>query len=318
MIDFLSVVDRPRFGLFEISDALVHYAGKSGLKAREIRLDKQTIRQVVHFYWDVIFSGTSKKIILWSVGISYLFIPFLRLAGITVIVIVHEPGGLRQRLLKKDGFVYAIVVSIYELLGYFAQVRCTPNLKNAKGNLRYCPLLFKSNFDETFESINSLVGRGRHALVYLGRKDIRRCYDLFNEIGSQHKLDSDNALIEFPNEKLKTSLEKQATLSQAIAVLNVYRVDHNQSGVTPDSLSFGVPVIVSDYDAWANIISEKKMGVVIDHTEITMDSIITAINKVRSEFDEMRSAIKGEFSALFGFDAFLLHWAEILKNHKNS
>ena len=296
------VVDRPRYGLLEHAAALRHYLIGAGYEATvyaDESLTPEPEDQVRPFRWHALFAPRIKTVVIWSVGLSYGLIPLLRLMGKRVIVVIHEPGGYAQRIARGDPEDYARKTTRYESLTRLASVRGTPREDKATGGLVCLPLLLQ-------ERRPSMPDKPKTSLVLMGRRDPRRNRRLF--------LDMRNAKAggltyrEFPNPRAFTTTDKDRVLSHAIAVLNLYKVPHNQSGVTVDCIRYGVPVIVSDLDAWADRIAREGLGVVIPVDEISEGSILTAVDHLRQPDPDRDARMRRAFAAEFGQEAFDRHW----------
>jgi len=301
-----SIVDRPRYGLLEHSQALCFYADFVGIPVKSI-VHASLPKKQGELYFSMKFLLKRKKstIVLWAFGPSVLFLPWLRLRGNRVIMVFHEPGGLWQRLRKGDGLLYSMLVSLIEkTFCSFSSSKVTPNRRNAEGKFLFAPLIFKQalcgyNFDH----------RLKRPAVYLGRKDQRRCFQEFLELSNSKPQD----YVFFPSKNSSSETEKQALVTKARCVFNVYRVDHNQSGVTPDALRCGTPVVVGANDAWAADILALKLGSVINIDSIKSGvDVERAINQVVK--DEAMSRRCYEYSdEEFGFTAFLKYWRDLLE-----
>ena len=139
----LSIADRPRYGLLEHSEAMVDYArrhrGVAGLTLYHPALQTASDTSKAPFSIRGLLRRAARRefttLVLWSVGITYLLLPLVRLLHprARIVIVCHEPGGLRQRRAKKDDFWYSVIVSLYERLFFpFADLIVTPNLRNSQ------------------------------------------------------------------------------------------------------------------------------------------------------------------------------------------
>ena len=309
----ISVVDKNRYGLFEHSLALTNFflmSGNENKAANLFRSDGQ-VHGALNFsifkLLSIIYKNRAATLVVWSVGISYFILPIINLffSSVKIIVVIHEPGGIVQRLKKGDPLLYALAVSFYELLLFFSKViKVTPNVKNSKKyNLIYAPLLFDSlNMNQTIMD--------KSTVVYLGRKAEVRSLSLFKF------LKDNKALTNFDFEffpTLKTSTEdKKELMEKAVCTLNLYVVPHNQSGVTVDSLRFAIPVVVTNFDAFGDLILHRNAGVVIPIDSLSMSSVLDAINHIKSNFVAMSKSAYELYEDEFGYTAFCSFWLPIL------
>jgi glycosyltransferase involved in cell wall biosynthesis len=95
-----------------------------------------------------------------------------------------------------------------------------------------------------------------------------------------------------------------------------YTVAHNQSGVTPDSLRFGVPVIVSEFDAFAAEIVQHKAGIVLRREEIGTETVAQAVREIRANLDEYAAGATRLFDCYFGESGFRRYWMPLLSGPK--
>ena len=303
----VSIVDRPRPGLVEHSKALVKFLQYCGFNAKNF-IPKEFCKKdnfSDSFSILKLFNPKVKKIIIWSMGITYLALPFLWLMGKKTVVVIHEPGGIIQRLGKKDSFIYSLIVSFLEVFLIFASIKVTPNKKNSSQDLLYAPLLLE------MKKIPKITNRNLNKVLYLGRKDNRRCFDLFmnNFLRAENK---HLRFIVFPNKKKSTFDHKVKTMKEVFVVLNLYKVNHNQSGVTIDSLSFGRPLIVSDKDAFCQLIIKNQLGIVIPSDQIDLKSVNSAIKKIDDNRAKYIKNVNAVFNKEFGFDAFKKYWLNLI------
>jgi hypothetical protein len=315
----LSIADRPRYGLLEHSEAMVDYAARCGGSAgqtlyhRALRTTSTAAR--ARFSVLELLRRTVRRefstLVVWSVGITYLLLPLIRLLHprVHIVIVCHEPGGLRQRLVKKDGFWYALAVSLVERLGFpFANLIVTPNPRNSRiFGMPFAPLLFVPPADRGDEV--------RERLVYLGRKSHTRSLNLFTGEASGRLLRAAGGQLRFsffPDGGRSSFADKERLMRQALCTANLYTVEHNQSGVTPDSLRFGVPVIVSEFDAFATQIADAKAGVVLPKDQITTETVAHAVQEIRDNFQQYSSGAVRLFDACFGESAFQRYWMPLL------
>lgn len=313
-----SIVDRQRYGLLEHSEAFTAYARLlPNLSAKTIyHRDMAPSEQDAQVYSikQLLIAAWKRKLdclLLWSVGPTYLLLPLIKLLNpdLRTIVVCHEPGGFRQRMNKKDPILYALLVSAYEWFFLrFADTVVTPNMQNsAKFRMGYAPLIF--------ERIDGSQAQNRDSIVHLGRRSAARSIELFcgkNRENLLAKLDHKIQFNFFPTATQKTTSEKATLMQRAVCTVNLYKIQHNQSGVTPDSLRFEVPVIVSELDAFSPLIRAYGAGVVLSLNDISTDSIASAVSKICNDFDAYSKAAARMFDDHFGLTAFKTYWVPLL------
>ena len=316
----LSIADRPRYGLLEHSEAMVAYARRFGGVAGQT-LYHRALRTAgdpskAPFSVRDLLRRTARRefstLVLWAVGITYMLLPLIRLLHprVHIVIICHEPGGLRQRRAKKDDFWYSLVVTLYERLFFpFADLVVTPNMRNSPiYNMPFAPLLFVAPPND----VDAVV---RDCLVYLGRKSASRSLHLFTTDGCGRLLRAVGGAARFsffPDGGRSSSEDKEQLMRQALCTANLYTVKHNQSGVTPDSLRFGVPVIVSELDAFAPEIAQYGAGIVLPADQISTEAVAHAVREIRADFQRYSTGASRLFDAYFGEAAFQRYWMPLL------
>jgi glycosyltransferase involved in cell wall biosynthesis len=296
------VVDRKRFGLANHAICMSKFCSMNNIDHQvfipENLINTGKNRFVEDFKIHKLFSKKYKKIVIWSFGICVLLIPLLRIFGKKIIFVQHEPGGLSQRIKKKDALHHALLVSILEIIFVrYANIIGTPNKKNAnKFKLEYTPLLFPNQID------NCVLRKKK--IVYLGRKDSRRNYELFLSNEFRRNL-SDYSLEQFPDGDSSSEEDKSKILHDASAVFNVYNCQHNQSGVTGDALSHGVRVIISKYDAWYEDLRSSNAAIIVK-PELTPSEMALEIlkNLQKAEINASTEAIYEENFGMLAFNNF--------------
>jgi|GEM_PF-6441686 len=312
----VSIIDRPRYGLREHAEALSDFWQKSesGVSILLVHKkidgdlsDRYSIRNVFRQFQD---SGDA-VFVVWSVGLTYMLMPILSriYKRKRFVVVLHEPGGLKQRIKKGDPLIYSLFVSIFELFMFVSDVDVVvPNKKNALiYGYKYAPLIFSREVSQ------SKVYRSK--ILYLGRKSEARCLSFFQGqslVKFMQEFSEEVSFEFFPNEKGNSTQYKKELMSTALCVVNCYTVQHNQSGVTPDSLRHGVPVIVSDTDAFCDDIIRFNAGVVIPLNELNLVKIAEAVKLIISSFDFYHKGAVKMYDELFGECAYNDYWRPVI------
>ncbi|MET0983572.1 MAG: hypothetical protein ABWY02_15810 [Telluria sp.] len=316
----LSIVDRPRYGLLEHSEAMVsymqHYGNEPGLTLYHPSLNTaEDLAVKVPFsvmrLLKRAFRHEFSTLVLWSVGITCMLLPLIRLLHprAKIIIVCHEPGGLGKRLGKKDDFWYAVTVTLFERLFFpFSHLIVTPNVSNSHTYaMPFAPLLFLEPASRSSEP--------REFVVYLGRKSHTRSVDLFSGKSCAELLRAAGGCTRFsffPDGERKSFDDKDWLMRRALCTANLYTVEHNQSGVTPDSLRFGVPIIVSEYDAFAAQIADYKAGIVLPVDAISAETVAAAVTAIRSDFKSYSDGASELFDVYFGKTGFQRYWLPLL------
>lgn len=319
----VNVVDRPRWGLFEHAKALNNYCADEGFSVAMIAgklfgTQSSCFGQLFKIFTSFFKSDFSLVFIVWSFGPLLPFIGFLSLfsSRITAILVLHEPGGIRQRLEKGDKFLYALVLSAYEFCFKSLYTIGTPNFQNSRRyGLKYLPLIQELQRAHKPEQRESNLCR---TVTFLGRKDERRFYSFFRRPEFSHELARKYQfnLKFFPDGHLKSTEQKIQLLETTVCVLNIYNVKYNQSGVISDSLAAGCPVVVSELEPEADFIKKNGLGIVLHLDLLDLDEIIRAIGEayeIRRNWGPSQQKAVDEFC---GLSAFRKWWLPHLGAHR--
>jgi glycosyltransferase involved in cell wall biosynthesis len=111
---------------------------------------------------------------------------------------------------------------------------------------------------------------------------------------------------------LNLTEHKSEILNKSICVVNLYLVNHNQSGVTPDALSAGVPVLVTEKEVFCDLVEEYKAGIILNSSTLSVENIVQAILKIKENFDLFTTGAEKLYEDEFGFKAYKTYWTKIL------
>jgi hypothetical protein len=313
----LTIVDRPRHGLAELSYAFACHAKNAGHDA--------TLLHAVHDPgipsepWS--FGNLWRRareadvVVVWSYGRTALLLPLLLWMSRTThwSFVFHEPGGLRAKLRKGDAWGRAVVSALLEAMACrWSHTMIVPrsdrlSLVNAR-NVVFAPLLY-------FEDAADEDDKVRNSILYVGRRDPRRKASLFaNEAfrAAVRATVPDAAFEFFPPDPARpgTMGQKWEAWRRARAALNFYTIPYNQSGVTVEALLHGVPVLVSDFDPYAD--SLAALGLALPATADD-DAIANALGAAADRQRALAPALHELGSRLGGRRAYETHWAPWLQ-----
>lgn len=296
---------RRRRGLLEHAQALTHFLVSDGIEAHLVSPpfpNEQYVVEVNELRKRKIKFKNS-TIVFWCLGIEILLMPFFKLLGCSIVFVLHEPGGLRQKVKKSDGLAYSIIAGLIEFIAkIFADEIGTPNKVNAKkyGHV-FLPLLFRE-----VPGVHEKE-RERNVAAYLGRQDKRRALLEFREI-SIHGVST----AFFPSATQDSEDQKMELLSRAICVVTAYTVPYNQTGVVPDSFRAGCPVIISDLDPDARQIEEFGAGVVVPSRNLSKNMLQDAIMLIKTNQKQYCNSAIRYYQRFHGLRSYRVHWKPLL------
>ncbi len=316
----ISLVDRARPGLVDHSECFVEYARVCGWQAKHMAtsgyFDARWVAEVLQQAWGC---RAPPILVIWSNGLSALMVCIiarLLLRRLRTVVVFHEPGGLFQRLRKRDPLSYSIALSVYEWIRapFISSLFCpSPIAARTDSRVQFAPLLFKTNFRPW--SGNKLT------ILHLGRRDYRRASNILVEI--EPNLKKSGIDVEyFPRIGVTGFSNKALAISRAWLVFNPYCVRYNLSGVTCEAIANGVPVLVSVYDPYAEELHAIEPLLVLPANMIDGPSRTVRVQELTQRLSgergiEIRHRIASLGEENFGVDGFKKYWHRPLAQLSN-
>lgn len=278
-----SVVDRKRFGLFNLSNDL-----KKLLVSEDFNFIKKhngensEINNSFIFFLELLFEATKgDRVIVWNIGPTFVFSIFLRLKGVQTIYTYHEPLSLKERMLKVDKFIIPIFnhVLISLCIKLFTKV-IVLNKKNINKKYGFAPLPIKFHFIGSKTSYKPLT------LLFLGGRINSRAFYEFKTLTSSKEFKESHFKHDiFPRKDATLESQKIKILeNEKVVIWNFFKIPYNQSAVTTDAIKYGIPIIVSKYEDVANQshkIDRNPFIVVNETNEINID----LLSKIDMEYD---------------------------------
>lgn len=274
-------MDRPRYGLIN------HSSDLAKLLADDTEIELLHVSESENF---LIFGYRCLKnllntrnsvILVWNLGIFFMFAPLLRFWGHTIIYTFHEPSDLTARFQKSGRFLKAVVehflVEYYSLL-FNWRVLFNDNFSRRK-ILDVVPLPFRTNF---VTAKSSTV-----FLVYMGTQLTSRNYEKFKLLSAI--LTKENIIcVEFPSAAFgRTEDQKVRCLERGNAIIwNHFNIEYNQSGVSVDALKYGVPIIVSEFEKNLDM---RSGGVNIINSNSDISDYLTAIRAISAQYNDQKN-----------------------------
>lgn len=302
-INFIaSICNHKKLGLKDHALALEYY-GNMNDSEREYLLVKNFFH-LIHIFFLSKRENKYGLFLIWDNSIRSLLLGLIsRALGFTLVYYYHEPGGLNQKLLKKDPLIYSFKAALGEwLFQKIAHYSLVARLDKVSAGYVFCPLLFDDRRPKS--NPQNFIG-------FLGRQ-MHRHHALFNSF----KPTLENAgyeIVFFPSKHFGSSAsDKFIFLGQCIAVWNVYEVPYNQSGVTGDALMSGTPVIFSRYEPFQLLLLRCKLGVYVDITKPASEILEKLLRDISDSGNrrgiKSKKALKLEQSRFGGNIAFINHW----------
>jgi len=301
IINVFSVVHPKKYGLLDICEALSFYGNQSD-SARAYSTITSRVKLA-----ELLVRGKSKKgsigLVFWDNSFFSLFCLCLgKLFGAQTFYYLHEPGGIGQKLVKGDRFIYSIGASLAEaLMGRLASKVLVPRFEALVFGDYYAPLLFVGDESEyncpEKKFIGFLGGRRKSRLEHV----YRGIQAKLNELGIESGY--------FPSKEFGFSKEdKLAFLNRCDAVWNVYGVPYNQSGVTGDCIMSDVRCIVSHYEPFLSDLRKLDLAVEVDiasDNESIVKKLMSIYKEDSNNVDESyRREIRSKFGGTLAFSKY--------------
>lgn len=288
----ISVIDRPRWGLFNIAVDLKQATEEFGAPAGEILCHRALMRgssDASPFSLSALFRKSQRgdHIIFWSLGIGFVFSPLFRFFGRKTVYVYHEPATLVERIRKSNEVIRSLLTAI--LLKAYVPLFCkvlVPNADNAhRHGLPFVRLPIRPT--PLTSGPKRAAGAPLH-VVFLGARLATRGVDLFGKLetsgveGCGGKVQFSH----FPGPAGYTEADKVTLLQEGRCVVwNVFNVPYNQSAVTLDALKYGLPMLASDFEPLMEDLTAAGAAVFLRRTEVNLDSAIAALRKIDLEYD---------------------------------
>ena len=243
------------------------------------------------------------KVLVYNLSIGNLLQSiFARLKGKKIYWYRHECTTFIEKL-ENNNFSYAVLTILGEIAFSLISTKiCTGSpLISRKYKIDFCPLL------------KPVISSDRHErdidILYFGRDDPRRSPQLLANL----KKNTNLKIIQAggPGNRVSEQ-EKTELFHRAKIVLNRYTSSIGQSGVTPEALSYGCVVIISEYDYVSNI-HELQNNFLLIKSHISDDNATKLIETYIKNFDFVHnSASVDRIDKFFGRQAFENYWAPFL------
>ncbi len=248
--------------------------------------------------------GTQKnKALVYNLSLGNLFQSIIaRFRGKKIYWYRHECTTFLEKL-ENNNFFYAVLTILGEIAFSLISTKiCTGSpLTSKKYKIDFCPLL------------KPVISSDKHErdidILYFGREDPRRSPQLLASL----KKNTNFKIVQAGGpENRVTEQEKTELFRRAKIVLNRYTNSIGQSGVTPEALSYGCVVIISEYDYVSNI-CELQNNFFLIKSYISDDSATKMIRTYIKNFDFVHnSASVNRIDKYFGRQAFENYWAPFL------
>ena len=301
ILNVISVVHPKKYGLLDICEALSFYGNQSdSARAYSTITSRAKLAKLL-------VQRKSKKgsigIVFWDNSFFSLFCLCLgKLFGARTFYYLHEPGGIGQKLIKGDRFIYAICASLAEaLMGRLASKVIVPRFEALVFGDCYAPLLFVGDESEYNSSEKKFIG-------FLGSRRKSRLEHVYRGLQAKlNKLGVESGY--FPSKEFGVSKEdKLAFLNRCDAVWNVYAVPYNQSGVTGDCIMSDIRCIVSHYEPFLEELRQLNLALEVDITtdeDLIIEKLMSIYKEDSKKIDESdRRKIRSKFGGTLAFSKY--------------
>ena len=229
MSNILIIVEGKRLGLQKECRVLTNRLISVGFHVLLRRSSEVSFRDLV----------MAELVVVYSLSIRHIIFCFISMIiggfggrRIPILWVNHEPNGFLHKL-QNNSLLYAVCTRVAELaMTVMASSVGTPNSIAAhKYGFEYLPLQYNPPKFRPLDKTSFKPG-------YMGRLDATR------------RLSANESVLYFPGTFGTSESAKEKFANSVTLIINIYDRRHAQSGVTPDGLSLGLPVVVSSYDAW--------------------------------------------------------------------
>lgn len=249
------------------------------------------------------FEGYENKILIYNLSFTNLIKSVLaKIMQKNVYWYRHECTSIKEKL-ENNSFIYAVSVALAEqLFKLVATKTCTGSPIVAKNyNINFCPLLkANSYFSNKKRDID---------ILFFGREDARRSPTLLATL----KKNSNLKIIQAGGPKNRvTEEEKKDLFLRSKYVLNRYTKKIGQSGITPEALSLGCIVVVSEHD-YVSHIEDLRKNVLVISSDLQDDEAHKIMEEHIKQFNFKHDKFSRELvDRYFGKKAFKNYWAPFL------
>jgi hypothetical protein len=310
-VGVLSVVDRPRPGLMDHSDAFAALAKPYGYDVTCMHL---AAASKTWGFWGLVKACRHNDLLLiWSFGLTIALLPIIRLLapGLKVAFVYHEPGGLRQKLRKKDPLFPSIVSALLERVAISVSHQVLIPREDKVGEFQHLNAIFAPLLYDACACVKKAPVASA-SILYLGRRDLRRKFDLFCDDGFRRLVSgngSDLVFQFFPGDDGDFSCSaKIAAIRKASVIMNIYTVPYNQSGVTVEALVHGAPVVVSTFDPYAKQLS--SLGLVVSPSASDSEIAATLRHAIanRNDLSPLLTELGSDLGGVVCFERYWDKW----------
>lgn len=245
--------------------------------------------------------------VLWDNSLLTLLIGVgARVLGGHVVYMLHEPGGVGQKLTKGDPFVYSCLAALAETaMTAVSHSVVVPRRDRLAFGDAFVPLLYDEARPEPHTARTRRIG-------FLGARRAHRLAHLFTRLVPRLR-ETGIEVSYFPSKDRGTTYsEKIRFLQEMDLVWNVYGVPFNQSGVTGDCIMSMVPMVCSVHEPERALLGLLGLKCEIDlrQTEEEIGAVLIAFLADRQEEPsslDMREA-RALRSMYGGSMAFQTYW----------
>ncbi len=299
-----SVCNKKKYGLRDISDALIFYGTK---------FDKNRIYKALGSFNELFqyckqYSIKGSIAIVWDNSIKSLTLAiFFRIAGAHVIYYYHEPGGYRHKRQLRASITFSFLSVILEKLNkLIAKYTAISMLKNKQYGDFYLPILYEDSRPKS-NSNAKVIG-------YLGKIKNERCVtqlESIREIAMLHGY----SIKYFPSNEFGSDKEAKFNfLSNCAVIWNYYKYQYNMSAVTGDCIFSGTRIIINPYfEPEIDILNRCQLSINVLNEDLNDSKKLWEVISKNINSEPNHSELEIQKSILGGQNAFIENWLPVFR-----
>ena len=297
----LSLCHKKKYGLVDISEALVRYGNT--LEKQMCFIHVQTLAELL----SIIIEHKSKILcsISWDNSNStFIKVLILYLSRIKNIYYYHEPMGIKYKLSMKASLTYSIISSFAEsLFKIFSSYKAVSmEILLHKGNF-YLPLLYDEVRPKKNNKNNKTIG-------FVGFKKKERLPGLYEDVMNILKQDGYKVAY-FPSDQYGfTKQAKLKFLSEVSMVWNVFVSPYTLSGVTADAFMSNTPLILSNHEPFKDLLKKHNLALFVSPSDPKKLISSRIIKFLETQKKPSKNLLK-DMSSFGGSEAYLKYWQPV-------
>lgn len=258
------------------------------------QLGFQKVLQLINFkrirlLFSMIFSGSISSILLTApIPVFLLLVPFLKLKKVKIIYTFHEPymperAGIYYRL---TNMYHSLLIPQVNYLLFYSENALALHRASKRRDIAPCHIVPLYKYREVLDKLTNFQIQQRKYISFVGNlgsnKGLSKFFDIAEKLptklfllaGSGNLSDYENRIKELDNlvvvNRYLTEAEYFSYIDQSSYVILPYS-SASQSGVLLDVMCRGGIAVCSDIDAFSEIVTDKKTGLIINYDSFCED-----------------------------------------------